>query len=132
MSTTARRRAHGFGLRAESAAAWALRLKGYRVLERRFRSPVGEIDLIARRGDVVAFVEVKARRKAPAEAGEVLSVAQRRRVVQAARAWLAGPRARKLPQSGTSLRFDVILVSPGAWPRHVAGAWTADSVGLHP
>jgi len=136
VSPPRRRRAYRFGLRAETAAAWALRLKGYRIVGRRYRSPVGEIDLIARRGGVLAFVEVKARRAATGPPGsaldpaEVLGVRQRRRLVRAARAWLARPQAQKVPQSDATVRFDLIVVMPRTWPRHIAGAWTAESVGL--
>ena len=117
--TTARRRA-GFrlGHRAEGLAALALRLKGYRILEVRHRTPLGEIDLIARRGDVVAIVEVKARATLAA-ALDAVTPAARRRIEAASDLWLARrPDAHRL-----SLRYDVVAVRPWRWPFHVPGAW---------
>ena len=87
MSRPKRRRAWRFGRRAESLAAWWLRLKGYRILAREFRVPVGEIDLIARRGTILAFVEVKARKTAEA-APDALQPRQQRRIARAAGAFL--------------------------------------------
>ena len=78
--TDDRRRREGWGRKAESLAAFALRLKGYRVLARRLRTPAGEIDLIVRRGATIAFVEVKARATRGAVASSV-SIAQRRRII---------------------------------------------------
>ncbi len=84
----ARRRAHLFGLRAESIAALLLRLKGYHVLARRFAAAGGEIDLVVRRGATIAFVEVKARDDLDA-AADAITEAKRRRIGRAARVWLA-------------------------------------------
>lgn len=117
--TERRRRREARGRRAELLAALALRLRGYRVLARRWRSPVGEIDLIVARGRTIAFVEVKARDSLDA-AAESVSPHQRRRVARAAAHFLAGrPRL-----ADRDLRFDVVLVAPGRWPRHVPAAWT--------
>ena len=117
----ARRRAWRFGHLAETVSAALLLLKGYRVLARRHRNPFGEIDLIARRGPVVVFVEVKARADV-ATAAEALGSRQQRRVARAAEAFLAHH-----PElSGLSLRFDVILISPHALPRHLPDAWRPD------
>ncbi len=100
-----------------------LRLKGFRILARRYRTPVGEIDLIARRGRLVAFVEVK-RRPSEAEAAEAVTAAGRRRIARAASAWLAAhPAAASL-----DLRFDVIVCAPGRPPRHVRAAFDAEGV----
>jgi len=97
---------------------WFLRLRGYRVLARRFRVPVGEIDIVARRGSVVAFVEVKARPSADA-ALESLTPRQRRRIARAALAFLqARPGLEMLV-----LRFDLVLVTPWRLPRHLEDAW---------
>jgi putative endonuclease len=117
-----RRRAYGFGLQAESLAALWLRLKGWRVLDRRFRTAAGEIDLVVRRGSVIAFVEVKAR---PDRAAAMASLNehQRRRVVQAAQIWQSRRAARLPPDSGLSFRLDVVLVVPRRLPRHLPGAW---------
>jgi len=108
------------GRLAETRAAWLLRIKGYRVLDRRFRGPGGEIDLIARRGRVVAFVEVK-HRPTLDQAAESISATARRRISDAARAWLA----RHPAFAEAELRFDVILSAPGRWPRHLIHAFDA-------
>lgn len=109
------------GLRAETLCCWWLRLKGYRVLDRRVRTPVGEIDILARRGGVLAVVEVK-RRLSRDEAGGAVGAHQRRRLSRAAR-WILSSR----PQfAGLSLRYDAMLVAPWRLPRHLAGAWTED------
>jgi putative endonuclease len=116
--TKRRRGAHLFGLRAESIAALMLRLKGYRILARRFVVNGGEIDLIARKGDSIAFVEVKAR--ADLEVAAIaISATKRRRIARAARVWLArNPWAMSL-----TLRGDAIFVAPGRLPRHAPSAY---------
>ncbi|NNE22532.1 MAG: YraN family protein [Rhizobiales bacterium] len=113
-----RRSAERFGHWAETAAAWLLRFKGYRIIARRARTPQGEIDLIAARGRVIAFVEVKARPSRD-EALEAVTPRQAKRIVAAARAWLAGN------GNGTErdCRFDIITVSPYLWPKHLANAF---------
>ena len=117
----ARRVAERRGRRAERLAAWYLRCKGYRILARRFRTSVGEIDLIARRGRLVAFVEVK-QRVSLAEAAEAVTLTGRRRIARAASAWLsANPAAAAL-----DLRFDVVICLPGRLPRHIAGAFDGE------
>ncbi|HZS83133.1 MAG TPA: YraN family protein [Stellaceae bacterium] len=113
-----RRRAWRRGRAAETLCIWHLRLRGWRVLARDYRVPVGEVDIIARRGRVVAAIEVKAR-DSLAEAGEAVGARQRRRVARAFEHFLAGePRLAAL-----TLRFDVMLVAPRRWPRHLANAW---------
>ena len=104
-----------FGRWAEGLAAIFLACKGYRTLARRFRSPSGEIDLIARRGRLVVYVEVKARRAEPADVRH----RQRRRIRRAAEHFL------KLRPELVSCdqRFDVVLVRPGALPVHLKDAW---------
>jgi putative endonuclease len=97
-----------------------LRLRGYRILARGYRVPVGEIDIVARRGRVVAAIEVKARDSAAA-ASEAIAPRQRRRVARAFEQFLAAH-----PQhAGLTLRFDVMLVARGGWPRHLSNAWLA-------
>ena len=109
------------GNRAEAICALWLRLRGYRVLARRFRSPVGEVDLIVRRGDALAFVEVKSRSTLD-RALQSVTPRQRRRVVRAAEAYLAvNPSLAAL-----DLRFDLMAVAPWRRPRHLRAAWTAD------
>ena len=116
---TGRRGSHRRGLSAEALAAAALRLKGYRILARRFRAPVGEIDMIARRGAHFAFVEVKAR----PDAGEVLTARQRARIYRAAQAWLAAASLRGALPDEFSASFDLIVVTPWRWPRHMREAF---------
>lgn len=118
-SSEARRRSHRRGLAAETLAAMHLRLKGYRILARRFRARVGEIDMIARRGAHFAFVEVKAR----PEAGEVLTARQRARIRRAAEAWLAVASLRGRLPTEYSASFDLVLVRPWRWPQHVPRAF---------
>ncbi len=120
-----RRRAHGaparrasYGLKAESIAALILRLKGYTILARRFVVNGGEIDLIARRGGSIAFVEVKAR--ADLEVAAIaISAAKRRRIARAARVWLT----RNPWAAGLTLRGDAIFVAPRRLPRHAPDAY---------
>jgi putative endonuclease len=109
------------GVSAESIAAIFLGAKGYRTIARRWRSPVGEIDLVVKRGRLIAFVEVKAR-KALDQAAESVLVRQRRRIVAAAEAWLAA----HPEHAGYDMRFDAVLVSPGRMPQHVVSAFEAD------
>ena len=113
-----RRRAWRLGLTAEALCAWHLRLRGYRILARRFRTPVGEIDIVARRGGVLAVIEVKARRDR-ATAVEALGGAQRRRIVRAAEAFMAA----RPGCAGLAIRFDVMVVGGWAPPRHLTDAW---------
>ena len=116
-----RRAAERRGRRAELAAVWLLRLKGFRILARRYRTPVGEIDLIGRRGGLIAFVEVK-RRPTLAEAAEAVTPAGRRRIARAASLWLA----RNAAAAELTLRFDAVLLAPRRWPRHMVGVFDAD------
>ena len=115
-----RRAAFRRGLSAETRAAVLLLLKGYRILARRWQSPVGEIDIVARRRRVLVFVEVKARVRLE-DAAEAVSVRQRRRIAAAAAAWLAG----HPEHASAEIRFDAVLVMPRRWPRHIAAAFDA-------
>lgn len=110
--------AHRRGLEAERLCLWSLRLRGYRVLAQRYRTPVGEIDLIARRGRTVAAIEVKARAD-DARAAESLPWKQRGRIARALEHFLQG----RPDLADAALRFDVMVVAPGRWPRHLRGAW---------
>jgi putative endonuclease len=121
MSVEHRRRAYHRGHAAERLCIWSLRFRLYRILARRFRVPSGEIDLIARRGRVVIAVEVKARASF-AEAVEAISSHQRRRVARALEHFLA----QRPDLAGLDWRFDVMLVAPGRWPRHLRDAWRLD------
>ena len=105
------------GRRAETIAAWWLRLRGWRILAQRARVPGGEVDLIARRGRTVAFVEVKQRGSEEA-AAMALDEYRLRRVAAAVEAV-----AHRLVRDGDSPRIDVLLLAPGRWPRHIVNAW---------
>lgn len=117
-----RQRAWRFGHWAESVAAMLLRLKGYRILARRLRLSAGEIDIVAKRGRTIAFVEVKAR---PDHTAAITAVTprQQRRLLKAALQYAA----RDPRHNDADFRFDVMLVAPGRWPRHVVDAWRAES-----
>jgi putative endonuclease len=119
-----RQRNWGRGRRGERLAAWLLRLKGYRIVARDLRCPVGEIDLIARRGQTLAVVEVKARPDATA-AAEAVSARQRRRIL-AALGWYL---ARHPERSQDRIRFDAILIVPGRLPQHLEDCWQAAHTG---
>jgi putative endonuclease len=106
------------GLSAESRAAAFLIAKGYRILARRYRTPVGEIDIVARRRKVLVFAEVKARNRLD-DAAEAVSDRTKLRIVAAAEFWLS-----QHPDDVTSeMRFDAVLVAPGKIPRHIMAAF---------
>jgi len=109
------------GLSAESRAAAYLIAKGYRIVARRFRTPVGEIDIVARRRNVLVFVEVKARVRLD-DAAESVTDRGKRRIVAAAEAWLAA----NPDDVNRNIRFDAILVAPGRIPRHIPAAFEAE------
>ena len=111
------------GLSAESRAALLLIAKAHRILARRWKTPFGEIDIIARRGGVLVFVEVKARASLD-EAMEAVTERTKRRVIAAAELWLA----RNPQYAKAAIRFDVIVVTPGRLPRHIVNAFTAEVV----
>lgn len=105
------------GRRAEWVAALWLRLRGYRVLRKREKTPLGEIDLIAVRGHRLAFVEVK--RRATRDAAEAsITPAQRARVRRAASLWLA----RNTRYQSHELGFDILFLIKGHWPQHLENA----------
>lgn len=114
----ARVRAYRRGVFAETLAALLFRLKGYRIVARRYKTPVGEIDLVALKKSRLVFVEVK-RRKTADDAAWTLPARQRRRIVRAAQYWLASH-----PDfANHEIAFDVVLTAPFAMPRHIAGAF---------
>jgi putative endonuclease len=119
-----RQRSLGRGRRGETLAAWYLRFKGYRILARDLRCPMGEIDLIARRGTTLAIVEVKARPDA-ATAAYSISARQRQRIL-AALGWYL---ARHPERAQDRIRFDAILVVPRRLPRHIEDCWQATHTG---
>jgi putative endonuclease len=108
------------GLSAESRAAAYLIAKGYRILARRYRTRHGEIDLVARRRGLVAFIEVKARASLD-EAAYAITARQQARIIDAAQAWLiAHPE-----HAAFELRFDAVLIAPRRLPRHLPAAFDA-------
>ena len=113
---TSRAEREAKGRKGETLAAWYLRLKGWRILARRVKTPRGEVDLIARRGRTLAFVEVKWR--ASADQLDFAIDPYRLRRVAAAAEVLAARHARP----GDDLRIDVLLLAPGRFPRHMANA----------
>lgn len=116
MRATDKRRAEAWGRRSERLAVLALALKGYRILARRWRSPVGEVDLVARRGRTLVAVEVKARR-----GGDDHPVGERqwRRIANALEAFVAARPA----LASHDRRYDLVMVRPRRWPRHEPDAW---------
>ncbi len=112
-----RQRREEQGRRGEVLAAWYLRLMGWRILARRVKTPRGEIDLIARRGRTIAFVEVKWRRRAE-DLDQAIDEYRLRRVAAAAEAVAA-----RFVPAGNIQRIDVLLLAPGRWPRHIVNAW---------
>ncbi len=116
-TTTDRRSAEAAGRRGERLAGWYLRLKGWSILDRRVRTPAGEVDLVAKRGTLIAFVEVKTR----STAAELdFAIDERRLARVAAAAEYLMPRYAK---GGEDIRIDVLLLAPGTRPRHIENAW---------
>ncbi|MDR3424316.1 MAG: YraN family protein [Alphaproteobacteria bacterium] len=115
------RTAYTTGLAAERICRLALRLKFYRILAARYKTPVGEIDIIAARGNTVIAVEVKARATVDA-AVESISPQQQRRIANALQAFLM-----RNPRFGKAdLRFDIMLATPKRWPLHIKNAWMTE------
>ena len=112
-----RQAAEARGRKGEAYAAMWLRVKGWRILAERVRTPAGEVDIVAKRGNLVAFVEVKTRATA-AELDHAIDDYRLRRVAAAAE--ILAPR---FAQAGEDIRIDVILVAPGHFPVHVKNAW---------
>jgi len=113
-----RRRAVRRGRKGEFLAMLLLRLKGYRILARDFRVPMGEVDIVAGRRDVLAFVEVKSR-DSVVTAIEAVTPRQQQRIARAAAAFVG----RHPRYQYHTLRFDVVIVSPRRWPQHMINAW---------
>ena len=109
------------GLSAESRAAALLIAKGFRIVARPFRCPAGEIDIVARRGALLIFVEVKARARLDDAAWSVTE-RQKRRIASAATAWLAANPG----DANCDMRFDAVLVAPRSLPQHLQGAFEAE------
>lgn len=119
--TERRRKAYAFGLRAETVAVLYLRLKGWRILSRRYLAKGGEIDVVAMRAGVLAFVEVKARPEID-DARVSITFEKRRRISRAARQFVS----RNPWAMSKTIRGDAIFLAPRRWPRHVPGAVELD------
>lgn len=117
MSENKRRRAWRFGMTAEFLAAAFLVFKGYSILARRYKTPVGEIDLVARRGRMVCFIEVKGRRDNSTEIP--VKPAQMKRVARASLLFIQSQPS----LSDHDLRFDILVIRPWHWPMHMIDAW---------
>ena len=110
------------GLSAESRAAAFLMAKGYRILAKRFRTPYGEIDLVARKRNMIVFIEVKARASLD-DAAYAVTPRQQARIIDAAQGWLmAHPEHAEF-----ELRFDAMLIAPKRLPRHLLAAFDAST-----
>ncbi|WP_084395774.1 YraN family protein [Henriciella aquimarina] len=116
-----RKRAETRGRRAEQLAALWLQLKGYRILARRVRLSSGEIDLVARRGNLVAFVEVK-QRASRLEAETAVRPSAWRRINRTAETWMAS----RSSLSGLDWRFDLVMIVPHHLPIHLRDTWRPD------
>jgi putative endonuclease len=112
-----RRAAEKRGRGAETLAAFYLRLHGWRILARRVRVHGGEVDIVARRGRTLAFIEVKARASEDAAAFALDAWRLRRVAVAAERL------APRYMRDGDDLRIDALFIVPGRWPRHLANVW---------
>jgi putative endonuclease len=120
-STIRRQRAERRGRLAEWLCLWHLRLRGWHIVARGWRCPAGEIDIVARRGKVLAIIEVKSRAEVTV-AANALTPRQRRRISRAAEALIASR-----PDLGRlDIRFDLMLVAPQRLPRHWRDAWRPD------
>ena len=116
-----RQQARRRGRLAEAMCRWHLRLHGWRIVASGWRCPSGEIDILARRGGVLAIVEVKSRGDIGSAADAILP-RQRRRIARAASAFLLA----RPDLDGLAPRFDVMLVAPLRPPRHLADAWRVE------
>jgi putative endonuclease len=122
LASPARVAAFRTGISAESRAAAYLMAKGYRILAKRFRTPHGEIDLVAKKRNLVAFIEVKARASLD-EAAYAVTPRQQARIIAAAQGWLvAHPEHAEF-----DLRFDAVLIAPRHLPRHLLAAFDAST-----
>ena len=110
------------GVSAESRAAAYLMAKGYRILAKRFRTPYGEIDLVARKRNLLVFIEVKARASLD-EAAYAVTPRQQARIIDAAQAWLMT----HSEHAEFDLRFDAVLIAPRRLPRHLLAAFDASA-----
>jgi putative endonuclease len=110
------------GLSAESRAAAFLMAKGYRILAKHFRTPYGEIDIVARKRNLIVFIEVEARGRLD-DAAYAVTPRQQARIIDAAQGWLmAHPEHAEF-----EMRFDAMLIAPRRLPRHLLAAFDAST-----
>jgi putative endonuclease len=121
---TKKKRSYHFGIIAEYFAAVYLLCKGYRILSLRYRNPKGEIDILARKGDVLVAVEVKARAKW-ADCHECITIHKQKRIIQSMEWLMANPAkfAGLRHRQAHNIRFDVVWVIPYTFPKHIQDAW---------
>lgn len=119
MKSASRKKAYQWGHLAESLAAVLLWFKGYRIVHMRYKCKVGEVDIIATKGDLLVFVEVKAR-KDLRTALESLGYQQQQRIIRAASWYMA------LKKKNFKCRFDMVAIVPWQWPAHMMDAWQSD------
>ncbi|MGD0851080.1 YraN family protein [Bradyrhizobium sp.] len=125
-ASPARLAAFQTGLSAEARAAAYLMAKGYRILAKRYRTPYGEIDIVARRRNLLAFIEVKARASLD-EAAYAVTARQQARIINAAQAWLQLWLVAHPEHAEFELRFDAMLIAPRRLPRHLLAAFDAST-----
>ena len=123
--TSKRQLAEKKGRRAEKLVVWWLRLHGYGIIAERQKTPKGEIDIIARRGKTLVFIEVKAR--ADFERGiQAISRHQIRRIIAAAQYWLSTDKTTEI----FTCRFDIVLVKPYLLIKHIKNAFDESGQGF--
>ena len=124
MTNRSKIKAYNRGRFAERLAALILRFKGFAITERRYKTPVGEIDIIARKGDLTVFCEVKAR-KDYVSAAESLSIKQKQRIARAAEYYMARLKnnLNNNKIENKTYRCDMIMIIPWRWPVHIENAW---------
>lgn len=119
--TSRKQKSYRFGHYAEHVVVWYLRLRGYVVLARRYKSPFGEVDIIVRRGKTLVFVEVKARRNVQG-GDDVLSPRQRERITRSALAFVS-----RYPRyADYAIRFDLVILTRGVCVQHIRHAWEGE------
>ena len=113
-----------FGIIAEFVTIFFLRLKGYKILKRRYKTFVGEVDIVAKKGNVIIAIEVKARKRTVTKNGflidEVLGENQKKRIKRATMAFMS---ANFKKYYNHSIRFDLVVISPYKLPFHMIGFW---------
>lgn len=119
-----KKKAYHFGLKAEKIAVWYLRFKGYRILAERYHIRQGEVDVLAKRGDTLVAVEVKARQNFTA-CEESITPWKQQKILKAVEYILSGSSkiAGLANAQDYAVRFDAIWIVPGKWPRHIINAW---------